>query len=186
MNVSHLMVEHVRLASDKSFEEVAKAFELQLGRFDHILGSTQGQRHRGERGQRPGRSNLRALCATALGALRAGALSIGGNEKSGLSRDGQERINALPTPPTSHRGRRTSPGQGRQGFAERQSPHGRHVRPTIESMTGRRASSFGSKMHGSLGCGWAAPQTALSKWGRFCCAETETWDARSTWMPATG
>jgi len=55
-------------------------------------------------------------------------------EKPSLSRGGQERINALPRPPTSRHGRRTLAGQGGQGFAERQSPHGRHVRPTIESI----------------------------------------------------
>ena len=75
---------------------------------------------------------------------------------------------------------------GRQGFAERQSPHGRQVRPTIES-NDRPPGIFhlGRRCTGSLGCGWSAPQTALSTWGRFCCAEAETWDARSTWRPAT-
>lgn len=34
MNDSRLMVDHVHLATDKSFEEVTKAFELQLGKFD--------------------------------------------------------------------------------------------------------------------------------------------------------
>ena len=45
---------------------------------------------------------------------------------------------------------------------------------------------LGREPHGSLGCGWSAPQTALSTRGRFCCAEAETWDARSIWRPATG
>jgi uncharacterized protein (DUF302 family) len=34
MNESRFMVEHVRLESDKPFEDVANAFERQLGRFD--------------------------------------------------------------------------------------------------------------------------------------------------------
>ena len=34
MNDSRFMVDHVRLAIDKPFEDVAKAFERQLGRFD--------------------------------------------------------------------------------------------------------------------------------------------------------
>ena len=34
MNDSRFSVEHVRLAIDKPFEDVAKAFERQLGRFD--------------------------------------------------------------------------------------------------------------------------------------------------------
>ncbi len=34
MNDSRFMVDHVRLATDKPFEEVAKAFERQLGLFD--------------------------------------------------------------------------------------------------------------------------------------------------------
>ena len=34
MNDSRFMVDHVRLATDKPFEEVARAFERQLGRFD--------------------------------------------------------------------------------------------------------------------------------------------------------
>src|SRR5437667_8614019 len=34
MNDSRLMVDHVHLATDKPFEEVTKAFELQLGKFD--------------------------------------------------------------------------------------------------------------------------------------------------------
>jgi uncharacterized protein (DUF302 family) len=34
MNDSRLMVDHVHVATDKSFEEVTKAFELQLGKFD--------------------------------------------------------------------------------------------------------------------------------------------------------
>jgi len=34
MNDSRFMVDHVRLESDKPFEDVAKAFERQLGRFD--------------------------------------------------------------------------------------------------------------------------------------------------------
>ena len=34
MNESRFMVDHVRLESGKPFEEVAKAFERQLGRFD--------------------------------------------------------------------------------------------------------------------------------------------------------
>ena len=34
MNGSRFPVDHVRLATDKPFEEVAKAFERQLGRFD--------------------------------------------------------------------------------------------------------------------------------------------------------
>src|SRR5262245_59756170 len=34
MNESRFLVDHVRLKSDKPFEEVAKAFEQQIGRFD--------------------------------------------------------------------------------------------------------------------------------------------------------
>src|SRR5262245_35502918 len=34
MNESRFMVDHVRLESDKPFEDVAKAFERQMGRFD--------------------------------------------------------------------------------------------------------------------------------------------------------
>src|SRR4029077_1874914 len=34
MDDSRFTVDHVRLATDKPFEEVAKAFERQLGRFD--------------------------------------------------------------------------------------------------------------------------------------------------------
>jgi uncharacterized protein (DUF302 family) len=34
MNDSRFMVDHVHLATDKPFEEVAKAFEAQLGKFD--------------------------------------------------------------------------------------------------------------------------------------------------------
>ena len=34
MNDSRIVVDHVRLETDKPFEEVAKAFERQLGRFD--------------------------------------------------------------------------------------------------------------------------------------------------------
>jgi uncharacterized protein (DUF302 family) len=34
MNASHFLVDHVRLESDKPFEEVASAFERRLGRFD--------------------------------------------------------------------------------------------------------------------------------------------------------
>ncbi len=34
MNSSHFVVDHVYLKSDKPFEEVARAFERQLGRFD--------------------------------------------------------------------------------------------------------------------------------------------------------
>ena len=92
-----------------------------------------------------------ALCATALGAIRAGALSIGGSEAETRPRH-QERINALPRPPASRNEQRTLPGHGRSDFAERQSPHGRRVRPTIESMTGRRASSIwvGSRLEPGL------------------------------------
>ena len=34
MNKSRFTIDHVRLESDKQFEEVAKAFERQLGKFD--------------------------------------------------------------------------------------------------------------------------------------------------------
>lgn len=34
MNDSHITVDHIRLVADKPFEDVAKAFERQLGRFD--------------------------------------------------------------------------------------------------------------------------------------------------------
>ena len=34
MNNSHFMVDHVGLATDKPFEDVAKALEGQMGRFD--------------------------------------------------------------------------------------------------------------------------------------------------------
>jgi uncharacterized protein (DUF302 family) len=34
MKDTHFMVDHVRLATDKPFEEVTKAFEAQLGKFD--------------------------------------------------------------------------------------------------------------------------------------------------------
>jgi uncharacterized protein (DUF302 family) len=34
MNDSRFMVDHVHLATDKTFEEVTKAFEAQLGKFD--------------------------------------------------------------------------------------------------------------------------------------------------------
>src|SRR5205807_7127954 len=34
VNDSRFVVDHVRLATDKPFEEVARAFERQLGRFD--------------------------------------------------------------------------------------------------------------------------------------------------------
>ena len=34
MNNSRIMVDHVHVATDKAFEEVTKAFELQLGKFD--------------------------------------------------------------------------------------------------------------------------------------------------------
>jgi uncharacterized protein (DUF302 family) len=34
MNSTHFNVEHIRLETDKPFEEVARAFEQQLGRFD--------------------------------------------------------------------------------------------------------------------------------------------------------
>jgi hypothetical protein len=34
MNDSRFTLDHVRLATDKPFEEVARAFERQLGRFD--------------------------------------------------------------------------------------------------------------------------------------------------------
>ena len=34
MNKSRFTIDHVRFESDKSFEEVAKAFERQLGKFD--------------------------------------------------------------------------------------------------------------------------------------------------------
>src|SRR5437762_10031881 len=34
LNDCRFMVDHVHVATDKPFEEVAKAFELQLGRFD--------------------------------------------------------------------------------------------------------------------------------------------------------
>jgi uncharacterized protein (DUF302 family) len=34
MNTTRISVEHVHLATDKPFEDVTKAFELQLGRFD--------------------------------------------------------------------------------------------------------------------------------------------------------
>ena len=34
MNDAHIMVDHVHVATDKPFEEVTKAFELQLGKFD--------------------------------------------------------------------------------------------------------------------------------------------------------
>ena len=37
MNDSRFMVDHVRLETDKPFEDVAKAFERQLGRFDPDL-----------------------------------------------------------------------------------------------------------------------------------------------------
>ena len=49
MNDSRFTVDHVRLATDKPFEEVAKAFERQLGQFD--AGRVQGGcRKRGRRG----------------------------------------------------------------------------------------------------------------------------------------
>ena len=63
--------------------------------------------------------------------VRARALGIGGTEAQTRPRR-QERINALPRPPTSRHDQQTLPGQGRQGFAERQNPYGRQVRPTIE------------------------------------------------------
>jgi uncharacterized protein (DUF302 family) len=34
MNDAHIMVDHFHVATDKPFEEVTKAFELQLGKFD--------------------------------------------------------------------------------------------------------------------------------------------------------
>ncbi len=37
MNGSRFTVEHVCLATDKPFEDVAKAFERQLGRFDQTV-----------------------------------------------------------------------------------------------------------------------------------------------------
>ncbi len=37
MNDSRFTVNHVRLATDKPFEEVARAFERQLGRFDPVV-----------------------------------------------------------------------------------------------------------------------------------------------------
>lgn len=81
-----------------------------------------GQSCRGQRGQNGRRSDSRALCDTAIGALAADALGICGMEKPSLSRGGQERINALPRPPTSHRGRRTLAGHGRQGLRRAAEP----------------------------------------------------------------
>jgi uncharacterized protein (DUF302 family) len=40
MNDSRFMVDHVRLETDKPFEDVAKAFERQLGRFDPDVAKT--------------------------------------------------------------------------------------------------------------------------------------------------
>jgi uncharacterized protein (DUF302 family) len=40
MNESRFLVDHVRLESDKPFEDVAKAFERQLGRFDPDVAKT--------------------------------------------------------------------------------------------------------------------------------------------------
>ena len=89
-----------------------------------------GQNHQGQNRRCPKRSAARALRTCALG--------ISGTEAQPRLRR-QERINALPRPPTS---RHDQQGQGRQGFAERQNPYGRQLRPTIESVTGRRASSI--------------------------------------------
>ena len=102
------------------------------------------------RGQDNQGQNCRCPKRSATRALWAGALGIGGSEPTRPRC--QERINALPRPPTSRHDQRTLLGQGRQGFAERQSPHGRQVRPTIESMTGRRASSIwvGSRLEPGL------------------------------------
>ena len=58
--------------------------------------------------------------------------------------------------PTSGQRPPRSTSRDRQGFAERQNHYGLQVRPTIESVTGRQASSTGAKMHGILGCAWCA------------------------------
>ena len=98
----------------------------------------------------------------------------------------QERINALPRPLTSRHDQPTLPGHGRQGCTERQSPHGRQVRPTIESMTGRRASSIwvGSRLEPGVRIVRTAKRP--SPHGAVFVARRPLWDARSTLRLAAG
>ena len=69
-----------------------------------------------------------------------------------MPRRAQERTNARPRRPIGRHGRQALRGDGRQRFAEQQSPHDRQIHPTIESMTGRRASSIwaGSRLEPGL------------------------------------
>jgi hypothetical protein len=132
------------------------------------------------RGNAAGVKESKARQVRFEGALGHGAWRLG------LARLASVRLNPstrqagqaykLPRPPTRYDGRQTLPDHGRQGSAGRQSPHGRQIQPTIESMTGRRPSSSGSKMHGSLGCGWCAPQTALVTNGPFLLRTWPSWD----------
>ena len=97
----------------------------------------------------------------------------------------QRCIDTLPKPSTKRRGPQLCEAAPAH-FAERQNPHGRQACLTIESMTGRRAASnwVGNRLESGLRMVRTA-NGPVSQWGRFCCAEAETWDARSTWRPAT-
>ena len=86
------------------------------------------ERPRGQNRQGQNRGGPKRSVA---GALRACALGIGTTEAQTRPRR-QERINALPRPPTSRHDQQPLPGQDRQGFAEWQNPYGRQVHRTIE------------------------------------------------------
>ena len=134
-----------------------------------------GQNHQGQNRRSPKRSAARALRTCALG--------ISGTEAQPRPRH-QERINALPRPPTSRHDQQVY--QGRQGFAERQNPYGRQLRPTIESMTGHRASSIWVEDAREPGLRMVRTAERPYPQGPFLLREAKTWDARSTWRLATG
>ena len=62
---SHFTVDHVRLATDKPFEDVTKAFERQLGQFDPDVYRAASCRrgHRGGQGQDRGDGRAERLHA---------------------------------------------------------------------------------------------------------------------------
>jgi hypothetical protein len=133
-----------------------------------------GQNHKGQNRRGPKRSAARALRACALGII--------GTEAQ-LRPRRQERINALPRPPTS---RHDQQGQERRGFAVWRNPYGRQLRPTIESVTGRRASSFWVEDEREPGVRMVRTTERPCSQGPSLLHEVETWDARSIWRLATG
>ena len=125
-----------------------------------------------------------ARTRSAARALRACALGIGRTEApTEASRAYKRSAKAAHKPPRPANS--TGPGPaGLRRAAESSWPAGSpddriNDRPPGIFHLGRRCTGA-----------WAADgphhRTALSTWGRFCCAEAETWDARSTLRLATG